>query len=80
MAYFIAAQPLNVAWRHRSGVVVEIVGDRAAGIALEAGQVFAVPDAVADDFEREMGPRPGSAGVSAIAAQQGIIRGLRRIG
>ena len=76
---FVAGVPLNMVYRHPSGIVVEIVQDRRAGIPLEPGQPFTVPAHIADAFEQDFGPRPGVAGVSPTAQVAGRIPGLRRV-
>lgn len=59
MATFSASVPLNMSWRDlTTGIVVEIVQDKRAGIPLAANAAFTVADAVADRFESEMGAPP----------------------
>lgn len=73
---YTASVDLNLSWR-QSGYVVEVC--RSKGNALPAGSEFTIPAAVADEFEKHFGPRPGAAGVSVAARQDGIIPGLRRV-
>lgn len=73
----VADVPLNLSWR-RDGYVVEVVADRAHGIAHPAGEPFRVPAAVVDSFLSYFGPRPGDASIST-GGWGGLIPGLRRV-
>lgn len=72
---FVAAVDLNLAWT-ADGYRVEIVADRAHGVAHPAGEPFRIPAAVVDRFLANFGPRPNDAGVSN---RDGLIPGLRRV-
>lgn len=55
MATFTASVALNMAWRDLpTGIVVEVVSVKRAGIPWPANTPFVVPDVVADRFESEM--------------------------
>jgi hypothetical protein len=89
MASFTAGVDLLVCWKHTpTGTVVEIASDKRSGIPLAAGEVFTVPDAVADDFESDFGDQisearyvPINANVNTLLPAQTFARipGLTRL-
>lgn len=75
MAKYVADVPLNMIYRW-GGQAVELArGDRYDRSPIPAGEVFDVPDEMADAFESDMGPRPGVASQASLAR----IPGLRRV-
>lgn len=72
---FVADVDLNLSWK-ADGYVVEIVADKAHGVAHPAGATFRIPAPVSARFQATFGPRPNDASVSH---RDGLIPGLRRV-